>query len=192
VICLDVNRLDKVVGRDLVKVNKGKCEVLPLGKNNHRHQNTLGTTQLEIRSGEIALGVLVDTELTMRQQRRPAASWEEFLQKVEKVSRRSSLLSADETHLDCCVQCWASQNHRGDDGTGASLLRVQVERAGTAQRGEEKAQGGSYPKLMGGMKMREPGSLQWSPVTGPEAMGTHTETQETPPEYQQPLHCESG
>lgn len=61
-------------------------------------------------------------------------------------------------------------------GTGASLSGGKGGRAGTAQPGAEKAQGdliNGYKYLMGGMKMREPGSFQWCLVTGPAAMGTH-------------------
>ncbi|KAK4815982.1 hypothetical protein QYF61_010850 [Mycteria americana] len=46
---------------------------------------------------------------------------------------------------------------------------------------EEKAQEGlicMYKYLMGGMKIREPDSCQWYPLTGKEAMDTQTEIQE--------------
>ena len=53
---------------DLVKLSKGKCQVLPLGRNSPRHQDLLGATQLERSLAEMALGVLEETELTMGQQ----------------------------------------------------------------------------------------------------------------------------
>ena len=34
-----------------------------------------------------------------------------------------------------------ARGHKDDEGTGASLLRGKAERSGTAQPGEEKAQG---------------------------------------------------
>ena len=58
---------------DLVKLSKGKCQALPLGRNSPRHQDLLGATQLESSLAEMALGVLVATKLTMSQQRALAA-----------------------------------------------------------------------------------------------------------------------
>lgn len=69
-VCLDVNWLDKLVERNHVKFNKGKCQILTLGTNNSRHQNMLWTTQVESGLEEIALWVLLDTKLTVSQQRR--------------------------------------------------------------------------------------------------------------------------
>ena len=64
------------------------------------------------------------------------------------------LLSTGETQLGCWVQCWAPQHkrdmgllespakaHKDDEGTGASFVWGKAEGAGTAQPGEEKAQG---------------------------------------------------
>jgi len=38
----DLDRLEKWANKDIVKFNTGKCHVLPLGRNNLRHQNRLG------------------------------------------------------------------------------------------------------------------------------------------------------
>jgi len=51
-----------------MSVNKGKCRVLHLGRNNHMHQYKLGADLLEYISVERDLGVLVDDRLTMSHQ----------------------------------------------------------------------------------------------------------------------------
>ncbi|PKU27740.1 hypothetical protein llap_21956 [Limosa lapponica baueri] len=48
--------------------NKGKIPVLPLGRNNHPHQDWLGADLLESSSEEKDLGVLVDNRMLMSQQ----------------------------------------------------------------------------------------------------------------------------
>ena len=40
----DLNRLGRWAGRKLMKFNKGKCWVLHLGRNNAKHQYSLGLT----------------------------------------------------------------------------------------------------------------------------------------------------
>ena len=60
---------------------KGKCPVLHLRRNNAMHKYTLGANCLEICFTEKALGVLVDSKLTISQQcalaaeKRSTASW---------------------------------------------------------------------------------------------------------------------
>ncbi|KAK4826852.1 hypothetical protein QYF61_011720 [Mycteria americana] len=55
----DLNRLGTRTDTNLMKFSKWKCQVLPLGRNNPRHQNRLGPTCWK------GPGVLVDTKLTM-------------------------------------------------------------------------------------------------------------------------------
>ena len=57
-----------VLVRNLRKLNKGKCRVLPLGRNSLRHQDRLGTDSLQSILAEKALRALLDTRLTMSQE----------------------------------------------------------------------------------------------------------------------------
>ena len=41
---MDLERLQKWADRNLMKLSKGKCQVLPLGRNNPRHHDRLGLT----------------------------------------------------------------------------------------------------------------------------------------------------
>ncbi|KAJ7413971.1 rna-directed dna polymerase from mobile element jockey-like [Pitangus sulphuratus] len=63
----DLNGLEKWTDRNLMKFSKGKCQVLPLGRNNSMHQYMLGAAQLEGSLLEKDLGLLVGTKLNMTQ-----------------------------------------------------------------------------------------------------------------------------
>ncbi|GAB0205452.1 mitochondrial enolase superfamily member 1 [Grus japonensis] len=58
----DLDRLETRADRNLRQFNKGKCKVLPLGRNSPRHQHRLGAAQLQSSVAERDLGVLVDTK----------------------------------------------------------------------------------------------------------------------------------
>jgi len=57
----DLSRMEKWADRNLIKLSKGKCKALPLGRNNPRHQHRLRATHLESSLSEKDLGILMDT-----------------------------------------------------------------------------------------------------------------------------------
>ncbi|GAB0190032.1 mitochondrial enolase superfamily member 1 [Grus japonensis] len=59
--------LENWVSRNIREFSKGKCQVLHLGRSNFRHQCMQGTNQLEGRSVEKDLEVLLDNKLTISQ-----------------------------------------------------------------------------------------------------------------------------
>lgn len=61
----DMNRLEKWTNRNLIKLDKEKCKVLHLERNNLRHQYMLEATWLEGSLAENDIMVLVDTELNV-------------------------------------------------------------------------------------------------------------------------------
>jgi len=143
-------------------INKVKCKVLRLGRNNSRHQHMLGASHVKSSLEEYDLGVLVDTKLNVSQQRALVAKNVNVILGCisQSISNRSrevilSLYSTLVTpHLECCVQFWAPQykrhghtgengtkGHEYDEGTGACLLWREAERIGTVPASEKKAQG---------------------------------------------------
>ncbi|KAK4826376.1 hypothetical protein QYF61_008047 [Mycteria americana] len=63
----DLGGLEKWADRNFMKINKSKCQVLPLGRNNPMHQHRLGADQLASSFAEKDLRVLLD-KLKMSQQ----------------------------------------------------------------------------------------------------------------------------
>ena len=64
----DLDRLESWAEGNLMKFNKCRCQVLPLGRNNPMHQDRLGAELLGSGSVGKDLGVLVDNKLTLSQQ----------------------------------------------------------------------------------------------------------------------------
>jgi len=94
----DLNSLESWMERNLMNLNKGKCRILHLGRNNPMHQYRLGVDLLESSSVERDLGMLVDDKLTMSQQCALAAK------------RANGIL--------CCMEC----DHQVDGGSPPPLL----------------------------------------------------------------------
>ena len=69
-----------------------------------------------------------------------------------------------------------AKGHADDERTRASLLWGKDERSGTVQPEEEQAQAELTDTWSEGAKRTEPGSSQWCPVPGPEAVGTKWNT----------------
>jgi len=64
----DLDRLESWAERNLMKLNKSKCMVLHLGRNNPMHQYRREANLPENSSAERDLRVLVDDKITMRHQ----------------------------------------------------------------------------------------------------------------------------
>ncbi|KAK4831677.1 hypothetical protein QYF61_018674 [Mycteria americana] len=116
----DLDRLEKWASRTLLKLNKEKCKVLYVGRNNPRHQYMRRATHLGSSLAEKDLGVLVDTRLNMSQQCAFVAKKTTNILGCVKRSVACSLREAIlplysalvRPHLEYCAQFWAPQYER--------------------------------------------------------------------------------
>jgi len=112
-----------------MKLNKGKCRVLHLGRNSPMHQYRLGVDLLENSSSERDLRVLVDNKLTMSQQCALVAKKANGILgciKKSVASRLRKVLFPDYSalvrpHLEHSVQVWAPHFKKDEE----LLERVQ-------------------------------------------------------------------
>jgi len=124
----ELDRFERWVCANLMKINKAKCRILHMGLGNSKHKYKLVREWIESSPEEQDLGVPVDEELNMTQQstladqkasyilgcikRSMASRWREMILFYSALMR---------PHLEYCVHFWSSQ-HRKD----MSLLeRVQ-------------------------------------------------------------------
>ena len=63
----DLDRLESRAERNLMRLNKLKCRIQHLGRNNHTHEYRLGADLLERCSVEKDLCVLMDSRLAVSQ-----------------------------------------------------------------------------------------------------------------------------
>ncbi|PKU43623.1 hypothetical protein llap_6081 [Limosa lapponica baueri] len=85
--------------RNLMKFNKGKCEVLHLVRNNSMHHYTLGADQLESSFAKKDLGVLLDKKLNMSNRRTLAEKKGQQLPGLQQVEHCQQVKGGDPSLL---------------------------------------------------------------------------------------------
>jgi len=107
-IQMDLDRLDSWACVNLMKFNKAKCKVLPMGQSNAKHKYRLGRECIECSPEEKDLGVLVHKKLSMTCQCALAAQKANYV-KRSVISRSREVIvplcsGLMRPHLEYCVR----------------------------------------------------------------------------------------
>jgi len=124
----NLDRLERWACTNLMKFNKAKGKVLPMGQGNPKHRHRRGRQWIK-SSPEKDLGVLADEKLNMAQQCAPTVQKTNLI--LGCIERRVASRSREvipllysvlvRPHLETCIQLWSPQHRRDVD----LLERVQ-------------------------------------------------------------------
>lgn len=151
-IQMDLDRLEKWAEKNLMKLIKRKCEVMPQWRNNPMWQYIPGVWQggKQLCKEPGSPGRQVDREPALcpccKDQQPPELHKEGIASRPGRWSFR--LLSNGETHLECWVQFWAPQYKKRHGCTEWWLRDWKIwhkrRELGLVQYGEGKSQGKSW------------------------------------------------